>query len=218
LDARQRYFARHSAELTAAKAWSDGCPIIRLERVSFCAHAALGTISSRYTDEVRESPQRAAEGRILALDYGRKKIGLALADARARVAEPYDTLERINRNEDMRRLRELVRDQGVKQILVGLPLRLDGSAGEMAEEVKRFAERVRKQIGVPVELVDERLTSWQAEQLLEQEFGRRIEHKETPQGRKRLARPADSKYTVDAVAALVILREYLERPHTVEDK
>ncbi|HVM76481.1 MAG TPA: Holliday junction resolvase RuvX [Candidatus Saccharimonadales bacterium] len=167
---------------------------------------------------MRESPQRAAEGRILALDYGRKKIGLALADARARVAEPYDTLERINRNEDMRRLRELVRDQGVKQILVGLPLRLDGSAGEMAEEVKRFAERVRKQIGVPVELVDERLTSWQAEQLLEQEFGRRIEHKETPQGRKRLARPADSKYTVDAVAALVILREYLERPHTVEDK
>ena len=160
----------------------------------------------------------AAVSRILALDYGRKKIGMALADLRARVAEPYDTLERVNRNEDMRRLRELVRDQSVKQILIGLPLRLDGSAGEMAEEVKRFAERVRKQIGVPVDLVDERLTSWQAEQLLEQEFGRRITHKETPHGRKKVARATDGKYTVDAVAALVILREYLERTHRAEEK
>ena len=160
----------------------------------------------------------AAASRILALDYGRKKIGMALADLRARVAEPYDTLERVNRNEDMRRLRELVRDQSVKQILIGLPLRLDGSAGEMAEEVKRFAERVRKQIGVPVDLVDERLTSWQAEQLLEQEFGRRITHKETPHGRKKVARATDGKYTVDAVAALVVLREYLERTHRAEEK
>ena len=160
----------------------------------------------------------AAASRILALDYGRKKIGMALADLRARVAEPYDTLERVNRNEDMRRLRQLVRDQSVKQILIGLPLRLDGSAGEMAEEVKRFAERVRKQIGVPVDLVDERLTSWQAEQLLEQEFGRRITHKETPHGRKKVARATDGKYTVDAVAALVVLREYLEQPHRTEEK
>ena len=97
-------------------------------------------------------------GRILALDYGRTKIGMALADADARIAEPYDTMERINRNEDMRRLRELARDENVKQIVVGLPLRLDGTLGEMAEEVTGFAERVRKQVGVPVELVDERLT------------------------------------------------------------
>ena len=156
--------------------------------------------------------------RILALDYGRKKIGMALADLRARVAAPYDTLERVNRNEDMRRLRELVRDQSVKQILVGLPLRLDGTVGEMAEEVKRFAERVRKQVGVPVDLVDERLTSWQAEQLLEQEFGRRITHKETPHGRKKVTRATDGKYTVDAVAALVVLREYLERTHRAGEK
>ena len=187
-------------------------------QVRFCAHAALGTVASRYTGEVKESAPIAAAARILALDYGRKKIGMALADSQARVAEPYDTLERVNRNEDMRRLRELVRDQSVKQILVGLPLRLDGSAGEMAEEVKRFAERVRKQIGVPVDLVDERLTSWQAEQLLEQEFGRRITHKETPRGRKKVARATDGKYTVDAVAALVILREYLERTHRAEEK
>jgi len=156
--------------------------------------------------------------RILALDYGRKKIGMAVADARARVAEPYDTMERVNRNEDTRRLREFVREQGVRQILVGLPLRLDGSEGEMAEEVKRFAVRVRKQIGVPVELVDERLTSWQAEQLLEEEFGRRIKSKETPRGRKRLVGGNEGKFTVDAVAALVILREYLARTEQQEGK
>jgi len=148
---------------------------------------------------------------ILALDYGRKKIGLALADCEARVAEPHDTLERVNRNEDMRRLREFVRDHGVKQVVVGLPLRLDGAPGEMAEEATRFAERVRKQVGVPVELVDERLTSWQAEQILEQEFGRRITHTETPRGRKKSARASDGKYTTDAVAAMLILREYLAR-------
>jgi len=167
---------------------------------------------------MKESAGVGTLSRILALDYGRKKIGMAVADARARVAEPYDTMERVNRNEDTRRLREFVREQGVRQILVGLPLRLDGSEGEMAEEVKRFAVRVRKQIGVPVELVDERLTSWQAEQLLEEEFGRRIKSKETPRGRKRLVGGNEGKFTVDAVAALVILREYLARTEQQEGK
>lgn len=103
--------------------------------------------------------------RILALDYGRARIGLAIADAETALAQPLATLDRINRNEDMRRLRELVREHGVKQIVVGLPLRLDGSRGEMAEEAARFGERVRKQLGLPVEMVDERLTSWEAERL-----------------------------------------------------
>ena len=163
---------------------------------------------------------KAATGRakILALDYGRKKIGLALADSEARIAEPQDTLERVNRNEDMRRLREFVRDHGVRQIVVGLPLRLDGSPGEMAEEATRFAERVRKQIGVPVELVDERLTSWQAEQILEEEFGRRITHQETPRGRRKIARTSEGKYTVDTIAAMLVLREYLARTSIARER
>ena len=118
------------------------------------------------------SKNQARPATILALDYGRARIGLAIADAETRMAKPLATLERINRNEDMRRLRELVREQGVTQIIVGLPLRLDGSHGEMAEEASRFAERVRKQIGVPVEMVDERLTSWEAERMLEEQGGR----------------------------------------------
>jgi putative holliday junction resolvase len=154
----------------------------------------------------------AGRGRkILALDYGRKKIGTALADAEARIARPFSTIERINRNEDMRRIRGLARDEQVKQIVVGLPLRLDGTLGEMADEVTRFAQRVRKQVGVPVELVDERLTSWEAERVLEEEMGRRITHIETVQSRKKRMREADGKYTVDAIAAMLILREYLAR-------
>jgi putative Holliday junction resolvase len=155
-----------------------------------------------------------AAAKILALDYGRKKIGLALADSEARIAEPFTTLERINRNEDMRRLREFARDQRVKQVIVGLPLRLDGTPGEMAEEVTRFAERLRKQLALPVELVDERLTSWEAERVLEEELGRRITHTETHTGRKKSTRACDGKYTVDAVAAMLILREYLARSST----
>src|SRR6266702_1411763 len=83
---------------------------------------------------------------ILAVDYGRARIGFALADSETRMAQPLSTMERINRNEDMRRLREVVREHGVKQIVVGLPLRLDGTRGEMAEEAERFGQRVRKQI------------------------------------------------------------------------
>jgi putative Holliday junction resolvase len=147
--------------------------------------------------------------KILALDYGKTKIGMALADEDARIAEPYDLLERVNRNEDLRRLRELVRDLGVKQIIVGLPLKLDGTHGEMADEVTGFANRVRKQAGVPVELVDERLTSWEAERILEEELGRRLNRKESPHGHRVVAKASDGKYSVDAIAAMVILREYL---------
>lgn len=167
--------------------------------------------ASRYTGAVPvNSPavkgvDRAA---ILAVDYGRARMGLAIADADARLATPLGTLERVNRNEDMRRLRELIREHGVKQVVVGLPLRLDGTRGEMAEEAERFARRVQKQMGVPVELVDERLTSWEAERLLEETQGR-ILHEEKPGDATK--KKASSKPGVDAIAAAVILKEYLER-------
>lgn len=152
---------------------------------------------------------------VLAVDYGRVRMGLALADSETRMPQPLSTLERINRNEDMRRLRELVCEHGVKQIVVGLPLRLDGTHGEMAEEVERFAQRVRKQIGVPVELVDERLTSWEAERLMEEIQGRFI--REEKLGSHKKPKNVQTKMTVDAIAAAVILKEYLDRQeHTAE--
>jgi putative Holliday junction resolvase len=153
---------------------------------------------------------------ILAVDYGRARMGLALANAETRMAQPLSTMERINRNEDMRRLRELVREQGVKQIVVGLPLRMDGTRGSMAEEAERFAQRMRKQIGVPVEMVDERLTSWEAERLLEEVQGRFI-HDEKLTGSKK-PKNVQAKMTVDAMAAAVILKEYLDRQEQTAGK
>jgi putative holliday junction resolvase len=159
---------------------------------------------------------QARAATILALDYGRARIGVAIADAETRLAKPLATLERINRNEDMRRLRELAREQHVTQIIVGLPLRLDGSHGDMAEEASRFAERVRKQIGVPVEMVDERLTSWEAQRLLEEHGGRvlkppvRVATGRDAEQKKRKPK-VEGKLTVDAMAAAVMLKEYLER-------
>jgi RNase H-fold protein (predicted Holliday junction resolvase) len=100
-----------------------------MQEMSTDAHPASGTLA----------------GSILAVDYGRARIGLAIAEAETGMPRPLLTLERINRNEDMRRLRELAREHGVRQVVVGLPLRLDGSHGEMAEEATRFAARLRKQ-------------------------------------------------------------------------
>jgi putative holliday junction resolvase len=155
-------------------------------------------------------------GKILALDYGRSRIGVAIADKETGLARPLATLERINRNEDMRRLRELARDERVTQIIVGLPLRLDGTRGEMAEEAAKFGERVRKQIGVPVEMVDERLTSWEAERLLEEQGGRVLKRAGRVSSRKNAdgARGKEARsdgLSVDAVAATLLLKDYLER-------
>jgi putative holliday junction resolvase len=168
-------------------------------------------VSNTVEDSAHNVNSNLQRTHILGIDYGRARIGLAIADAAVALPRPLDTLERVNRNEDMRRLREIVRDHGVKQIVVGLPLRLDGTCGEMAEEAQRFAERVRKQLGVPVEMVDERLTSWEAERMLEEQSGR-VMHKSPPshvrpahvQKRKK----ADGAKTVDATAAAVILKEY----------
>ncbi len=76
----------------------------------------------------------------------------------------------------------------------------------MAEETQGFAQRIRKQIAVPVEMADERLTSWEAERLLEEEFGRKSKQIDGASKKKDAA-----KFTVDSVAATIILREYLER-------
>jgi putative Holliday junction resolvase len=146
-------------------------------------------------------------GTILAVDYGRVRIGLAIAELETQLPRPLLTLERVNRNEDMRRLRELARDHHVREIVVGLPLRLDGTRGEMAEEATRFAARLRKQLGLPVNMLDERLTSWEAERLLEEQSGRTLHEAKThPKAERRSV-----KVSIDAVAAAVILKEYLEQ-------
>jgi putative Holliday junction resolvase len=135
----------------------------------------------------------------LAIDYGQKRIGLAISDEMGLTAQPLQTLERTNRRNDLRRLREIVRKQGVQRIIVGHPLHLDGSESEMAAEAARFAARIEKELGLPVELADERLSSWEAEQVLAEA------------GKKKRAGDA-----VDHVAAAIILRNYLARAKSKE--
>lgn len=146
---------------------------------------------------MRASPSAVARpvGRVLAIDYGRRRLGLALSDPARLTARPLATLERTNRRNDLRRLREIVRQHDVRRIVVGHPLHLDGTAGEMAAEAARFAVRIEKQLGLPVELVDERLSSWEAEQVLAAT--------ETA--------PRNRATKLDQVAAAVILRDFLAR-------
>ena len=134
----------------------------------------------------------SAPGRILAIDYGQKRIGLALSDELQMTAQPLQTLMRTNRRNDLRRLREIARKHEVRRILVGHPLHLDGGESEMAAEAARFARRVEKELGLPVELADERLSSWEAHQMFA----------ETSRKQRR-------RRVVDEIAAAIILRDYL---------
>src|ERR1700722_10595621 len=114
---------------------------------------------SSVTGKAEAQPRR----RILAIDYGRKRIGLALSDELRLTARPLSTLARVNRQSDVRSLREICRRHAVARVIVGHPLHMSGEAGEMAGEAARFAARLRKELGLEVELMDERLTSWEAE-------------------------------------------------------
>ena len=146
--------------------------------------------NAREISAAAEKPRR-----ILAVDYGRKRIGLALSDELGLTAQPLGTLVRVNRQKDLSRLREACRTHGVTHIIVGHPLHMTGEAGEMANEAARFAARIEKEIGINVELVDERLTSWEAAQTVA----------ETRPSARRKREPLDD------VAAAILLRDYLEQ-------
>jgi putative Holliday junction resolvase len=150
--------------------------------------------------------QSTPKGVILAIDYGKKRLGLALSDEHGVTSTPFAIWTRMNRRRDLTRLREVVRQHAVRRIVIGLPLHLDGRPSEMSEEAKAFGARVKKALGLPVEMMDERLSSWEAEQNLganKSITSSRSGHKQRT-GRKRRA-------AFDDVAAAVILRDYLDR-------
>jgi putative Holliday junction resolvase len=148
---------------------------------------------------VSQNETDSSAGRVLAIDYGRKRLGLAVSDPLRLTARPLATWSRSNRRHDFVRLRTLCREQGITRIVVGWPLQLGGIPGEMSSEAARFAERLRKELGIPVELVDERLSSWEARQTL----GETAAGKPRPRSR--------TQDRLDDVAAAVILRDYLSR-------
>ena len=129
---------------------------------------------------------------IAGLDFGRKRIGLAISDGRA--AFPIGVVERRSEKTDIRAVHELLQQRQVSLVVVGLPLSMDGSEGPSARAARRFAERLSSAIGVPVELFDERLTSFEADE--------RLRQASVSMSARKSAR--------DAIAAAIILEGWLQ--------
>jgi putative holliday junction resolvase len=132
--------------------------------------------------------------RILALDYGSKRMGVALSDELGWTAQPLETFERKTLERDIAHIQELVTMHEVREVLIGLPLRLDGGEGPAVQAVQRFIGRLRETLSVPVITWDERMTTRAAEDLLIA----------ADMSRKK------RKGVVDRVAAAILLQGYLE--------
>ena len=136
--------------------------------------------------------------RVLGIDLGAKRIGLAMSDAGATIASPHGVLERHGGKRDLTALSKLVQEHNVERIVVGLPIHMDGRRGPEAEAAEKFAAQLADATGLEVDMIDERWTTVEAERAL-REMG-----KTGRKGRQR-------KQHVDAVAASILLRTYLER-------
>jgi putative Holliday junction resolvase len=146
------------------------------------------------TEEVPTTDPRGATGRVMALDYGDRRIGVAMSDPLGIAAQPLLTLKRRSVREDLASLVDLMRRHEVSLVIVGLPLGMDGSRGERVRLTERFMEQVRRAAGLPVEAWDERLTTVQAERaLIESDLSRR---------RRR--------GVIDQAAAVILLQSWLD--------
>lgn len=132
--------------------------------------------------------------RILALDVGKRRIGLAISDPLGITAQGLPTLERTTIRDDLAQLAELTRDREVCLYLIGEPLHMSGDKSRQAQYIRDFAERLSQVTGVPVQFWDERLTTVQAQRVLK-ESGISIEKR---------AR------AVDKLSAVILLESYLD--------
>ena len=101
--------------------------------------------------------------KVVALDYGAVRTGVAVSDPTGTVARPLEVVERAASEAGLARLRELISDEAAERVVVGLPLTLRGERGEQARETERFADALRQVVDVPVDLFDERFTTDLAE-------------------------------------------------------
>lgn len=132
-------------------------------------------------------------GRVLALDVGEKRVGVALCDETQTLARPLFTLKRASKKEDFARLTAACREHAVEKVIVGLPKTLRGEEGAQAQRVRRYAAAVQAALDLPIEFWDERFSSVDA--------------------RERLAsagRRPRAKGDIDSAAAAIILQEYLD--------
>jgi putative Holliday junction resolvase len=106
------------------------------------------------------------EGRVLGLDVGSRRIGVAVSDPLGITAQGLDTLQRTTKRRDFDHLQRVIQEYDVREIVVGLPLRMSGAEGIQSDKMQVFAEELRKRFRLPVHLWDERLTSVEANRLL----------------------------------------------------
>jgi putative holliday junction resolvase len=141
------------------------------------------------------SSDKAMPRRVLGLDVGARRIGLAVTDALGITAQGLETLQRKNKKQDFAYLHRVLREYDVKEIVVGLPLRMSGEEGTQSEKMRIFAAELEKKFGLPVHLWDERLTSAEANRFL----------RDTELSIEKRAK------AVDRMAAVLILQGWMER-------
>lgn len=129
--------------------------------------------------------------RLIALDVGERRIGVAVSDPTGTLATPHSVIQRRSKAKDFATVARLVAELGAERVVVGLPLSLNGEVGPQARRVTRYARALAQTLDVPVELYDERYSTVTADELLAES------------GRKR-------RVPIDAAAAAVILQDYLE--------
>lgn len=132
----------------------------------------------------------------MGLDWGTKRIGIAVSDKDGKVAHGRPTYTRDSIESDVSYIKELIEDCEAKEVVIGSPLEMEGTEGRQAKKARRFKEELEDNIDLPVKEIDERLTSKEAERVL----------KEAGAGRDK------RKQARDRLAAVLILQRYLDRP------
>ena len=132
--------------------------------------------------------------RIIGLDYGEARIGVAVSDLLGTIANPLDTISEKDREKQLEKVLEVIERERAEKIVVGLPKRMDGTLGHRAEYTKAFAEELSERCSLPLVMWDERLSSSEAHRMLESGG---------VSGKKR-------KTKVDKIAAVLILQTYLD--------
>lgn len=141
-----------------------------------------------------QSPVTGHSARIAGIDYGTVRIGIALADLDVGIAGPHETYTRRNAEQDAAYFRQLVADERLTRLVVGLPVHLDGNESQKAREARAFGIWLKQITGIPVEYFDERFTSTEAQAILG--------HAQLTKKRR--------KARVDQLAAQIMLTAYLE--------
>lgn len=135
--------------------------------------------------------------RILGIDFGEKRLGIAVSDPLYITAQSVEVITRTNIKEDLRRIKDIVEEYKISKIIIGLPLNMNGSKGASAENAEKFGKVLRKEIPVNVEFLDERLTTAQGEKILLAADVSREKRKKH----------------IDKISAQLILQNYMEMHH-----